>query len=269
MGQSRLAKDIELLLKGVATNHTASIRDGWRRLHAAGPASIPEITAKLASVPWKDYPRGPQQKYLAVLLSLLHEIDADAARLEIKRLKSLRLHAMHQRTLSLIEARFDAKPEQHSIAGIPLTISKSISNREDVLRYLSKWIRTPPKADLQQITRIDVIPFTSELDYLGSYDLRSSGIFLTWPSQTGGPFLRWIKLLQTQHTLYHEVGHHALGYIEGGQDPEQEKEANDYGSRMVRRSRPILTVFVFLFLKPFRPLLKALSKWRRTRQARL
>ncbi|EBA14910.1 hypothetical protein RSK20926_16977 [Roseobacter sp. SK209-2-6] len=181
-------KDVEHLLRGVATSHPRTVRDGWRNLLSAGSDAIPPIKDKLSSISWKEYPRGPQGQYLAVLLSLLHEIDAEHAKTEIKRLNSSPLHAMHRRTVSLIEARYDKRPEKHLIAGIPVTISRSIKGEDRVKNLLKKWLKTPPRADLQHIARIDVVPFSNELDYLGYYMIHSSGICLTWPSPAGGRF---------------------------------------------------------------------------------
>jgi hypothetical protein len=47
-------------------------------------------------------------------------------------------------------------------------------------------------------------------------------------------------------TLYHKIGHHVHKHT-FGQDPEQEKEANAYAARMMKRAHPTLS----MILRPF------------------
>lgn len=46
---------------------------------------------------------------------------------------------------------------------------------------------------------------------------------------------RWSRRFRPEATLYHEIGHHFHGHKESGQVPQQEKEANEYKRKMMRK----------------------------------
>lgn len=110
--------------------------------------------------------------------------------------------------------------------GIPIVISSDVGNTDHVRQRIESWMQTRTMQDLGGITRIDIIPHEPQFDYLGKYNIMFSGITLAWPKRHKNWLHRWIIGLQAELTFYHEVGHHALGHLEGGQVEEQEREAN-------------------------------------------
>lgn len=249
---SDIRADLNLLLRGVATRHFESERNGWRALLKAQSAAIPVVIEKLNAKIWSEKPATPLQRYLVVLLSLLHELDSPTALIEIKRLKATKLHPFHLRTIDLLETRFQGKPAESYLRGIPSTISAEMTNPGQIFVKLNSWIQIPPADDLKNVSRIDVVQFEPEFDFLGTHHTSSSAILLTWPKRHPNALKRWLNDLSTQHTFYHEIGHGALGHLEGGQVPEQEDEANAYARKLLRRAHPILALFFFIFLWPIR-----------------
>ncbi len=228
---------IQRLLRGVATDHVATVREAWRGLVAEPAAAVPEVREVLVSPAWAEPPRGPGARYLAVLLALLDALDRSAFAAEIARLRAARLHPAHRRTVDLLARRRGERPLATVGPGVPVHVSPDIADPSAVIASLARWAETPGLA-LDGVTRIDVIARLPELDYLGCYDLRLSGIVLTWPPGRARGWRLWLRRLDAEYAFYREVGHHAAGHVDGGHVPEQEAEADAFARAMIRAARP-------------------------------
>ncbi|PTM93314.1 hypothetical protein C8N32_1561 [Rhodovulum imhoffii] len=243
---------IAKLLRGVSTNHVETTRDAWRDLLRAGPNSVATVRTKLASDVWHNAPRGPVARYLGVLLMLLDELDPKSFRMEIERLSRTNLHPLHRQTLKLMSNRVAERPEVTLNNNIPVFIASDVSKPYRTKNVLKKWSCFLPQDALENVTRIDVIRSQPQLDYLGLYNLFFSGIVLAWPEQNVNVITRWLIALRSEFTFYHEVGHHVLGHAEGGQVAEQEKQANAYAAKIMRKSHPVLMTAAKLFVRASR-----------------
>ena len=243
---------LKKLLGGVAGDSAKMTRDGWRELYAVGSPAKPVILEQLRSPKWAEYHRGPQARFLAVLLSILHEIDSDQCAKELRRLQRSKLHSLHRRTVDLLASVVADRSYCFEKRGVQITISTKLKDPEKIAKTVSRWLHTPDARDLQKLTSIDVMPFHEDLDYLGYYRASYSKILVTWPCKNIW-YLSFIYGLETEMTLYHEIGHHACGHLEGGLVEEQEKEANRYAGRMLRRAHPLVAVSGFVvgvFVRP-------------------
>lgn len=249
------APAVDRLLRGISTNHVETIRDAWREILKEGATSVSQIQEKLASSVWSENPRGPLARYFGVLLSILGELDASAFEKEITRLRKSKLHPMHMKTLDILSRRNLDDPATHVGDKIPVFIASNITARSVVVRNIETWSKTSGLS-LDNVTRIDVIARSPELGYLGLYNPFFSGILLTWPAGVARGVKLWWWRLDAEFTFYHEVGHHVCGHIEGRQVAEQEKEADEYASSMMRNSRPVFTLMGRILLWPLRPLLR-------------
>lgn len=248
------------LLRGIASQHVETTRDAWRALVSGGEASTKAVLDKLDSPAWADNPRGPSGEYFGVLLAALHEIDPEVFETELERLQRSKLHALHRKTLRLLQARLFDIPMGSVAQDIPVYIAQDVEGPEDVLAALSKWAQTKA-IDLQDVTRIDVIAEDGQQDYLGKYSLYFSAIILVWPKQEPGRIASWLKIRRAEHTFYHEVGHHLCGHLEGGSVTKQEKEADAFALRMMCEAHPALKLGVYLVYLPA----KKIANWRRWR----
>ena len=140
---------------------------------------------------------------------------------------------------------------------IPVYMSDELPDHQMMTRNLERWSKTKGLT-LAGVTRIDVIPRVPSLKILGDYNLFFSVIRLTRPTSPARGIRRWFRNLDSEFTFYHEVGHHALGHIEGGVVKEQEEEANEYARSMIRKSHPVLTTVFRILIWPMRPILARL-----------
>lgn len=252
MLNTELENDIKLLLGGIARNDVPSVKVGYHALIVHGLPAIAVIEEKLNRGDWGLYKTDLQGRHLAVLLSLAQEIDPESAKDMIAQLSSSKLHPFHQKTIKLISSRLEDTPIETSIRGISVAISDDLPNTAEINILLTRWLNSRPEQDISRLLRVDVIPYESQFSYLGNYNIFFSGIVLTWPSPQDSFLKRWIFTVLTEHTFHHEVGHHALGHLEGGQVPEQEKEANEYASRAIRRAHPFLVTFMLPLSVPYK-----------------
>lgn len=246
---------VDNLLRGISTHHAQTVRDAWRELLEQGEQSVASVRSKLATSKWEEPPEGPLSSYLGILLAVLDELDSDAFRQELERLLKGKLHPINRKTLVFLWKRVMDNPAASIGAGVPVYVSADIENRRTIIKSLERWIRTPGLS-LDSVTRIDVIA-RSDLDYLGKYNIHTSTIVLTWPARRVWGVHRWLQVLLTESVFYHEVGHHVLGHLEGGQVAEQEKKADDYAASMMRKSHPVLTQ---IFMRVVRPVARAIRR---------
>ncbi len=211
--------------------------------------AVPAVLDRLDSDAWRRRPEGPSSRYLGVLLSLLHELDPDAYRLEIERLRSEPLHALHKLTVQLISKRFGDQIFGKIGGDVPVYISRDVDQPDVVFSRLQRWSKTRDLA-ISKVTRVDVIVRQDEIDYLGLYSMYYDCIVLTWPNNASSFFDRLLRNIRAEQTFYHEVGHHFHQHSEGGQVQEQEREAENYSWRMYRNAHPILVSVARVIFAP-------------------
>ncbi|MEL6314422.1 MAG: hypothetical protein AAFN44_05595 [Pseudomonadota bacterium] len=251
---------IDRLLRGVSTGHVETVRDAWREALADKSEALPAVLEKLKSPAWGENPRGPLAEYFGILLSLLDELDRPAFASEITRLKAVKLHPAHKRTLDLLSERLNDSPATRVGPNVPVYIASVLHNHADICASLETWSKTKGLS-LEQVTRIDVIPLTPELDFVGLYRVNISGIVLVWPRQEDrNGLVSWFSRLYREFTFYHEVGHHLCGHLESSSIAEQEYEADKEGFRFMRRAHPIKMSLAIAVLWPIAQVLKAYKR---------
>ena len=261
---SDVERAVVRLLQGVSTDDTVIRRDAWRRLVDAGPEAVPHVRAKLDSAAWGERPKGPSHLYLGVLLSLLHELDVSAFRAEIGRLRSVRLHDRYLRIVDFMAKMRDAPPVLHLADGTPVFVAEEVEDRGRIAGYVARWGRTPG-VELGDVSRIDVIGWSGDMEYVGLYRICESAIVLTWPARRARGVPRWWRRIEAEHTFYHEVGHHVCGHLESGQAPEQEREADDFARWTMYAAHPWFFRTVKTLLLPFKPIVHLWMRLRRRR----
>lgn len=232
------------LMRGIANHDTQLTRDAWRDLIEIGPAAVPVVLEKLHATTWAKHARGPQTRYFAALLGLLLAMDKAAAHAEMTRLSNSKTHPLHRQTLKLAMAQLEDTPAEYRVRGIPLVISNDLPQPEKIRTLISKWMGQVPVNDLENLTRIDVVPYQPQFDYGGRYNIYFSGVILVWPALSEDDFfpLPWLNLLLTEQTFYHEIGHHAHGHLKFGQVKTQEDQAKEYALKMSMRAHPIFAL---------------------------
>jgi len=229
-------RDVERLLRGVSTGHVQTVRTAFRALLREPAEALPAALAKLDRSTWEAAPRGPSCAFLAILLTLVKAIDVDAFDREAARLAEQPLDPRHRVVLDSI-ARRRSTPRALTVAGgVPVHVTDEIDRPQEVARHLLGWSESLDD-DLRGVSRIDVVAASKGLDYLGQYHLHLSRIVLAWPVEPRRRLKR-SDLDSLRFTYLHEVGHHALGHAEGGQEIDQEREADAYACDRIMAASP-------------------------------
>ncbi len=220
----------------------------------------------LAASALSEPPRGAGEGFFSLLLALLHELDAEAFRRELVRLRSAPIHVLHRRAVEIMGRRHGDRVVGRLGGGAPIYIADEIPDAQTILAYLERWSATPG-LDIARITRIDVIMRLPEMEYLGKYNLQFDGIVLTWEGGARNALARWWRKVMMEMTFYHEVGHHHFQHGEFGQVEDQEREADEYSKKMFRRAHPLATLAFRVGLFPIYFAVLAIRLWRSRRGA--
>lgn len=231
---------LQRFLRGITHNSVAVASTGYRELLAFGSATLPVIEERIKSVDWTGPVSLLQTNYLTAMLGVVEQLDSTRCGQLLKWLRRTCCHSRLAVILSLFERRAYARRDELEIRGIRIMISREIERPEEVAKYVEKWLRIPPDEDISGISRIDVVLDESGLEYSGYYALYFSAIRLTWERGWRAWPMKPFHLFMAETTLYHEIGHHALKHVIGGQEKEQEDEADKYGRRLWRKAHPRL-----------------------------
>ena len=106
-----------------------------------------------------------------------------------------------------------------------------------IQKYIEKWLSNLPTSDFSGIHRIYVVR-PADIKAAGTYTPVLFKITLVWGNNyREGSFLFKLLSIYREKVLYHEVGHHIHRHT-FGQLPDQEKEADRYASKILRREHP-------------------------------
>lgn len=227
-------------LRGLAHMSGPHINAGYRELYELGTVVVPALEERIYQADWKTLSRPEATHVQTTLVRLLHDIDEARSRQVIAALLAQDCDPVLRRILQSIR-RYDSENfDTHEICNVSVYLSKAICDREGIPAQLARWLANVPAQDLAGITRLYIVPDTRHHDEAGYYMPAFSTITLYWnASGLESRLQEWLACLWIEKTLYHEIGHHALGHS-SGQQPEQEKEADRYAHARLRTSRPVL-----------------------------
>jgi hypothetical protein len=229
---------VQKRVKDVYTHH--------RELYLIGEEVIPRISRQLLAYRWKTVKYKEQLALLAGLLSLALDIDEDGTREIAEKIEAKGCsHAVRSIMRSILSFSLENFVLLR-IRGVTIYRARELDEAaEEIENNLTEWLSAVPEGDLDKIDRIYVVPPSSSL-WRGSYAPILCKIAIDWDVPPGRfPQLRY--LLRVEHTLYHEIGHHILGHNKLGQDPDQEEEADDYASDLIRENHPFLQAVEAVF----------------------
>lgn len=109
----------------------------------------------------------------------------------------------------------------------------------NIQKYIEKWLSNLPTNDLSGIDRIYIVR-PEDIKAEGNYTPVLFNITLAWANDfREGSFLFNLLAIYREKVLYHEVGHHVHRHT-FGQLPKQEKAADRYAAKILRREHPLL-----------------------------
>ena len=216
------------LVRALGRNDRHAIYTSYREALALGQEASEPLRAFLLKSDWSALRHRGEMRYLSGLVGLLHDVDETTCATVVRELIRRGCSATVEVRLRGILSVADEDYRQYGIDGIEVRESKQILVSEGVRGRVKKWLEVIPKDDLEKLERLYVLPWSNQA-YLGNYMPSLFKIVLVWKAA---------GLLETQRTLYHEIGHHA-GNHGFGWDLVQEEEAESYASRMLISARPV------------------------------
>lgn len=258
MSDEEISTALHQMTRGLGHDDWQDSYRGYKALYGLGACAIPAIEAAIFQRDWNALGRPWESRLLAALVSVVHDIDESASRRIITKLKAKGCKPVTRAYLDVIAAFSLENFRTHEIRGIRVLESRRIGRRHRIEQHLTDWLATVPTADLAGIERIYVVTFSEDKAYSGKYMPLLCHITLVWRHRHPrvAP-ISWFFRLIHESTLYHEIGHHCLGHT-FGQDPEQEKQANDYAGRLIRANHPWLAQLGRVLAPVVRPLRRAI-----------
>jgi hypothetical protein len=239
-----IQRALKTLIRGLTQNNIKEIFEGHKTLYRLGKTAIPYILNAINQSTWSKIKRANEVRYLAGLVSILHDIDEGESIPVVKQLKQGGCDPSIANILDSI-CRFTLSDYfMHNLRGIPVFEHKNLKVKQSVILKLEDWLRNIPEEDLNGIERLYLLR-KCDLNALGNYTPILFSINLVWDN----PYSRYNPLsffnnFIIEHTLYHEIGHHIYQHT-FGQIERQEKQANDYATYRLARSNH----FIFKFIR--------------------
>ena len=239
------------LLRGLVAGNRHQAHTAHRRLYRIGAACIPATRDLVLSGSWSGPVRTHEMRYVAGLVSLVHDIDEEASRELADSLAAAGCDAAVERALRVICSRSLRDFEETECRGIRLLVHREVPARYRAATRIDSWLSPVPQGDIEDLDSILVTRW-GDPELGGFYVSGLCKIRLIWREYLSGiRLLDPLLMLWFQLTLYHELGHHVHGH-RGGRNPQKEEEADDYAAALMQKSYPNLRRWARLLRLPWR-----------------
>jgi len=250
--QKSIKDNFKKLSRGLMQPSYSIAYEGYKSLYKIGTPVVDLLKEKLLEVDWSNARYKELSAYVSGIFSLLHDFDekeADIIRKEIlkkgcpRHIKAI-LNSVCEFTLS------DYK--KYELFNIDIFEHQQIKSNCDISLYLKKWLGNIPVKDLDEISRLYVVR-KEEIEQISASGTYTSVLFkiaLLWDNkfkENSIPF-KLFSLL-TEHTLYHEIGHHFHRHTTEQDRSDKEREAEYYAYQIMKEEHPYLYIFVKLLSK--------------------
>ncbi len=250
---------LDRLIRATGRKNYSKLSSVYKTCYDIGEPLVPQIVERISAVNWKDLGRHGRVEYFTCLMSLLHDIDETASRDLAAALLRRGCHPVVAARLGSIQAFTLSDFDMRTLHSLPIFVAKTISRRLDAWRHLGVWLGHISPEDLEGIHRLYVIEKGRLTGAWGTYLTLFSVISLAWwPSHAWNRFAS----LQTEFTLYHEIGHHQ-DRRRGGLMETYEAFADTYAERIFRKAHPWAGKrWLRIFLMPSHEIRKLRRVWR-------
>lgn len=235
---------INQLKRGLVSRHYPTQAKAYKKLFESGAKSIPLLLQELQLIELKKN-RRPEILVLATgLLVILHDLDEEISEKFVKNVLSEKCDETTARAFKSILRFKKSNFQETAYLDTIILEDKTIDSRHQATAHVLRWLEIIPPNDLKGVPRIYLIPYKSHYDFLGNYLPFIGVINIVWNTDNH-PFdpIQLVNRFRKQITLYHEIGHHFHKHTEGGQVPEQEKEADTYAYKKLGKGRHKLKIF--------------------------
>ena len=232
-------RSLTTLIRGLTQDNKGEIYKAYKALFQVGAPAIPQIRAAVLQSNWPNLKYPNENRYVCGLVNLIHDIDESEARRVANQLKNNGCDLAVARFLDSICAFTLANYTQYEVCGVKVFEHKELVTKQNVMARLEQWLKNVLVEDLKEIERIYVLR-REDMTNLGHYMPVLYVINLVWdnPSSRWSP-ISWLNNFIIESTLYHEIGHHVHRHT-FGEDPDQEREADKYASRIIANIHPLL-----------------------------
>ena len=237
---NELGDTVKRLIQGLMSGSAKITLEAHKTLYDAGSQAVPLLERELQRWDVQELARPEAASAVVGLATLLHDLDEQAAKTFTDRALRSGCHPVIASGLRSLQRHAVSTYRRSSFAGIGIFEEVELDPGYEASKHVSDWLSQVPAADLQGIARIYIVGAKPHFDFYGNYLPVLGVVTLVWSTLFGArnPLHR-LMLRHHRHTLFHEIGHHAHGHKEFGQDPDQEAEAESYAHRQMARMRPI------------------------------
>lgn len=229
---------LSALVRAAVSKKPLAQLQAHKNAYRLGAVAIPAISEMLMNEDWTSLRYPEKMAYFTCLTVLLHDIDENESRRLAGALlrRSPPPHSVYVQRLETV-TRFTVD-DYHDIdhCEIRVFVHKCLSNAHQVSGHIERWLRNVPPEDLKGISRLYVINMDQD-QFWASYLRILASIVLIWRPQLGG--IIPIRLLRTEGSLYHEIGHHAA-WVDDDLPAEAELRADAYSCSLIRIAHPFL-----------------------------
>lgn len=237
----KIATHLKTLIRGLTQEDVQARYKGYKALFKIGAPAVPQVREAILQSSFSRVKRSNEIRYIAGLVSLLRDIDEQEADKILQRIFARECDPAIKSLLLTISNFTLADYNSYQSYGINVFEHKTLSTR-GVKARLEKWLSHVPAEDLAELDRLFIIRERDNPSTQGNYTPILFNISVAWNTDFAetNPFM-WLMRLNTQYTLYHEVGHHKHRHT-FGQIPEQEEEADEYAKRLMQKSHPLTRI---------------------------
>ncbi len=234
-----VSRNLKTLIRGLNQNESTETYKSYKVLYQIGAATIPQIRDVLLKFDCSNVKYPNEIRYVAGLVNLVHDIDEVEANKIVQRLKRGGCNVALTQILNSI-CKFTLEDYiSYNVCGIEIFEHQKLATKQNVRIKLEQWLKNIPSNDLREIERIYILR-QEDLENLGNYKPILYSINIAWIncSPRWSP-VSWVDNFIIENTLYHEIGHHVYRH-KFGQEPTQEKEAEDYADRIMMNSKHLI-----------------------------
>ena len=242
--ENEIRDNIKTLSRGLIQSNYQEAYEGYKNLYSLGQVALEPLKAKIGEIDWSQSKYKELSKYVSGIFSLIHDIDENVADNILEKLTTDGCPD-HIKALLRSTCEFSLKNyKKYKIRGIEIFEHKEIKKGCIIQDLIGKWLKSVTENDLSDISRLYIIRKEDIDNWAGTYTPVLFKIAVVWDNPYKANSLRfWLFSLFTEHTLYHEIGHHIHRH-KFGTDADQEKEADRYASKIISNNHRYLSYLV-------------------------
>ncbi len=228
---------IRTLSRGLMQSNYSIAYQGYNALYRIGEPAIPHLKEIILKTDWSSTKYRELSLYLTGLVCLIHDISENEGKQVIRHIVTNGC-SPHVKALLDSLSQFSEKDFiKYNVGHVAVLEHKEIIAKCAIRPLIEKWLGNIPEHDSRELVRILIVR-NQDLDAAGAYTPMLHKITLAWDDTSAANSLALkLFLLSTEHTFYHEIGHHICRHT-FGQDPVQEKEAENYAAKIMSKAHP-------------------------------